>query len=87
MQPMMTSVDTFLHAAAAGDAERALAIVESEPGIAGESLQVAAVLGLDSEMRRLLADSDALGWAEHGRQAGIEPDGDYDRCIRALAAH
>jgi ankyrin repeat protein len=52
----MTSVDAFLHAAAAGDAERALAIVESEPGIAGESLHVAAVLGLDSEVRRLLAE-------------------------------
>jgi ankyrin repeat protein len=52
----MTSVDAFLRAAAAGDAERAEEIVAREPGLTAASVHVAAVLGLESEVRRLLAE-------------------------------
>ena len=27
-----------------------------------------------------------LGWARYGQESGFAPEGDYDRCIRALAA-
>jgi hypothetical protein len=50
------SVDAFLQAAAAGDAERTEEIVAEEPELAAASLHVAAVLGLESEVRRLLGE-------------------------------
>jgi ankyrin repeat protein len=50
----MTSVDAFLHAVAAGDAERAEELAARGPELAATSLHAAAVLGLVGEVRRLL---------------------------------
>lgn len=62
------------------------------------ALHYAAIRGHAPAVRELLArgadtavkdpqhHATALGWAEHGRWAGMEPDGDYEACIRALTA-
>ncbi|MGH7501797.1 MAG: ankyrin repeat domain-containing protein [Longimicrobiales bacterium] len=53
------AADAFLAAVTAGDAGRALDVLRSEPRIASTRLHVAAVLGLDAEVRRLVAEDAA----------------------------
>jgi ankyrin repeat protein len=55
MNPRVT-VDAFLGAVAAGDAERARAVHASDPDIAKTSLHAAAALGDEQQVRRHLAD-------------------------------
>lgn len=54
------AVAAFLAAVEAGDAGRALEIVRAEPRLPTASLHVAAVLGLEAEVRRLLAADPTL---------------------------
>ena len=67
----MTPVDAFLHVVAAGDAEQAMAIADGNPELAAESLHVAAVLGLERVVRRLLVENRARVAVQAG-----EPPGD-----------
>jgi ankyrin repeat protein len=50
------AVTAFLSAVRENDARRALAAFEAEPAIASASLHVAAVLGREAEVRRMLGD-------------------------------
>jgi ankyrin repeat protein len=55
--------------------------------IRGRAVTVAALVaaGADRTIRDDEHDATPLGWAEYGREQAIEPGGDYDACIRALA--
>jgi ankyrin repeat protein len=91
----MTSVDAFLQAAADDDADGALELVRADPDLAGTSLHVAAVLGLEDDVRRLLADGadaaapagdqpgDPLLWLCHSPFHGTRDDG-LEAAARAL---
>jgi ankyrin repeat protein len=61
--------DAFLDAVAAGDAARASEVVRAEPGLTA-SLHVAAVLGLEDEVRRLLAEDSGEVAVRRGRPPG-----------------
>lgn len=54
------AVAAFLAAVEADDASRALEVLRTEPRLPASSLHVAAVLGLDAEVRRLLAVDPTL---------------------------
>lgn len=54
------AVAAFLAAVEAGDAGRALEVVRAEPRLPASSLHVAAVLGLETEVRRMLAADPSL---------------------------
>lgn len=66
----MTSVEAFLRAVATGDAERAEAVVARDPKLATSNLHVAAVLGLKSDVRRLLDEDRSLVSARAGDPPG-----------------
>ena len=54
------AVDAFLQAVSAGDAARAAEVLDAEPRVAGESLHVAAALGLEREVRARVAADGSL---------------------------
>lgn len=89
----------FLAAVAAGDCGRALEVLRAEPALATASLHVAAVLGLEAEVRRLLAadaasvrswagdpPSEPLLWLCYSPFHGESPERDDGllACARAL---
>jgi len=64
------AVDAFLAAVANGNAAGALEVLHQEPRIATTSMHVAAVLGLDVEVRRLIAVDLAQVHARRGPYGG-----------------
>src|SRR5688572_28380174 len=64
------AVDAFLGAVLAGDAGRAREVLRAEPAIAESSLHVAAVLGLEGEVRRQLGDDPGLIAVKAGKPPG-----------------
>jgi len=91
------AVNAFLEATAAGDAAGALEVLRSEPSIPAESLHVAAVLGLEAEVRRQLSEDgsqvavragdppgDPLLWLCHSPFHGTERDDGLAAAARVL---
>lgn len=66
------AVTAFLTAVMAGDASRALEVVRTEPRISTESLHVAAVLGLEADVRHLL-DADPSSVRSRAGEPPAEP--------------